>query len=103
MLRYGLSGVGEGAYLEAIWLLQSGDRKWYPGRVEKKRRSGFRVQVDHEAAFGIKVAQTISRLQYGIVSRAPNQEKLSVSVKAYVADRLGSDNLVVHHGMKEAR
>jgi hypothetical protein len=69
--------------------------------VETKRKKGFRVWIDRGVAFGIKTASTISQIEYQIVSRAPDNQTFATWVRAHVADRTGTDNIVVYHGMED--
>ena len=66
----------------------------------KRKKHGFRVWVDRGVAFGIRTART-SQIQYQIVSRAPDNQTFATWVRAHVADRPGTDNALVYHGMED--
>jgi hypothetical protein len=66
----------------------------------KRKKHAFRVWIDREVAFGIRTARA-SRIEYQIVSRAPDNQTFASWVRAHVADRPGTDNALVYHGMED--
>jgi hypothetical protein len=69
---------------------------------KKRKNEGYRMWIDEGVAFGIKIAKS-DMTKYQILSKAPDNATFAKWVRTHVADRVGSDNEVVYHGMEDMR
>jgi len=67
---------------------------------QKREREKFRVWIDRGVAFGVKLWAK-DTTQFEIICRAPDNKTFAAWVMAHIADRPGTDNEVVFHGMME--